>query len=297
MRGLDLSFSALPPGWAEARYAEGYRVLVQNLWTGGYANNAALVARAGPNLRQAREAGMLVAGYVNTGPWFPAATAIAEAKKNAGAEWAHLLVVFNDVEIAGVTEAQVQAHTDALKAEGKTVALYSARWFWNWWALSLGHLPVFAEPLWYALYDGVAVIGDPGFGRWTGVIGKQYQNTTDLAGVQVDLNEFVDARTGGRLAGFFEEDDMALTPQQEADIAAAGELARAFSQTFPMTTQPDGGQTQVRRIDALIWLMAILFHDASNDASADVRRLIKIGTMVRAPRTADGSHAHGEPIE
>lgn len=204
MKGIDVSFSRVDKGWCERRLAEGYRVFVQCLWAGGYANNAGVRAVAEANLRAARDAGLITAGYLNTNPWFPAATSLLESKKNAGAEWAHVGVVFNDIEIAGVTEAQVQAHTDAIVAEGKAVALYSARWFWNWWALSLGHLAVFAEPLWYAAYDGNPTIGNPGFGIWTAVIGKQYTNTTLLDGVNVDLNEFE----------FFEEDDMPIT---EAD--------------------------------------------------------------------------------
>jgi len=51
----------------------------------------------------------------------------------------------------------------------------------------------------------------------------------------------------------------------------------------------------VRRIDMIVWTMAILFHDASNDSPADVRRLIKIATTVkRLSAPADGSHSHGD---
>lgn len=183
--------------------AEGYRVFVQNLWPGGYANP---ITVAESNLRQAREAGLIPCGYINTNPWFSANISLLEAKANAGAEWEHLAVVFNDIEIAGVNEAQCRQHTEAIVAEGKRTAIYSAKWFWDsignpqWpWLKSYG--------VWVADYDGDPNIATSRlFGPWAldDVVGKQYTNTTDLAGVSVDINEFKDSF----FQGSQEEDDM-----------------------------------------------------------------------------------------
>lgn len=191
MRVLDASFSALPPGWAAARKAEGYGAFIQCLWPGGYANR---ITTAEGNLRQAREAGLIPCGYINTNPWFPSGVSIAEAKKNAGAEWAHLPVVFNDIEITGVTEAHCKAHTDAVVAEGKRTAIYSAKWFWD--TLGNPQWPWLKQHgVWVADYDGDPNIATSRlFGPWTlaDVVGKQYTNTTDIGGVSVDINEFRD---------------------------------------------------------------------------------------------------------
>ena len=62
MKGLDVAFSAVSAAWCRARYAEGYRVLVQNLWTGGYAGNDGLRAIARNNLANAKAAACPAAG-------------------------------------------------------------------------------------------------------------------------------------------------------------------------------------------------------------------------------------------
>lgn len=185
VQGLDVSFSAVTPSWCQARLAEGYRIFVQCLWTGGYANNARLRQIAALNLRVAREAGFITAGYVNTGPWFAPDIAIGEAKLNAGAEWANLGVVFNDVEIPSVKPQMVRDLTAALRAEGKKVALYSADWF-----AGLAGLPNFGEPYWFARYDGDPDVGHGAPAHPLGpVMGKQYGGAT-IEGVTVDFNTF-----------------------------------------------------------------------------------------------------------
>ena len=77
-------------------------------------------------------------------------------------------------------------------------------------------------------------------------------------------------------ASVIEEDDVALTPQEKLDIAAAGELARWMNQEFEIVTQPDGKKTKVRRIDTLIWTMVALFDVSSFDSDHDLRRLMRI---------------------
>src|SRR3990167_5334867 len=92
MRALDLSFSSASLAWCQARKAEGWGLLIPDLWTG-----AVSPAPARANLANARQAGMLTAGYtvVNT---LPAATAVNKAIGAAGAEWEHLNFIAVDVE-------------------------------------------------------------------------------------------------------------------------------------------------------------------------------------------------------
>ena len=191
---MDLSFSRGGRDWWARRYAEGYRIAVQCLWTGGYGSNGGIRAVAEANLRDARAAGFVTAGYLNSQPWYDAATSLSEARANAGAEWEHLAAVFNDVEIPGVTEAQVKAHCEAITAADKPTGIYSAAWFWQ------GHLGDPQWPwlrgyrVWEAYYDGDPDVdfASRRFGPWEldDVMGEQYRGTTDLDGVEVDLNVF-----------------------------------------------------------------------------------------------------------
>jgi hypothetical protein len=193
MNGIDVSFSRASAGWFVNRSLEGVKVFVQCLWTGGFLNNESLKSVAERNLRNAREAGLITAGYLNTNPWWSPTVSLTAAKNNAGAEWDKISIVFNDVELPGIDEGHIKAHCDAIEGAGKKTAIYSARWFWD------GHLGNPTWPwlkqykIWVADYDG-----DPNFstallfGPWTvgDIIGKQYRGTTDVEGVQVDFNNF-----------------------------------------------------------------------------------------------------------
>lgn len=212
VNGLDCSFSRISPQWAQERLGEGWKVFVQCLWTGGYLNNPAIRSVAELNLRDARDAGMIISGYINANPWFPASESIREAKKNAGATWHNLDVVFVDVEIPQTTLVQVRELCEALKADGKRVSIYSARWFWKG---TLGNPtdPWLLEyPLWNAFYDNSPDIDFPAnpYGPWNSVIGEQYQNTTNLGNVNVDLNVFEDSFFSGGGSIPIQEDDMIL---------------------------------------------------------------------------------------
>lgn len=194
IKGLDVSFSRISKAWAEDRVTEGWHILVQCLWTGGYQNNAGVRAVAEKNLRDAREAGMICAGYSNANPWFDAARSLAETKANAGTEWPNIKVVFVDVEIPQTTIQQVRELCEALRAEGKIVAIYSARWFWagvfgnpqDKWLLDY--------PIWNAYYDGDPDVdfAKAPWGPWgeVAVVGEQYGGES-LDGVTVDWNNFV----------------------------------------------------------------------------------------------------------
>src|SRR3989304_4811224 len=156
MKGLDISFARPPLDWWQRRRAEGFEVIFQCLWTGGYAGNEGIRAVAATNLRNARLAGLIVAGYANASPptWWPLATQVAEIRANAGSEWAALDRIAIDLEISGLTMERAFELADALAAEGKRTDIgYTARWFW------VGHFGHSVDPralrsmLWPAKYD------------------------------------------------------------------------------------------------------------------------------------------------
>lgn len=191
--GLDVSFARISRAWADRRAAEGVRIFVQNLFTGGYQNNAGIKAVAEANLCDARGAGLITAGYLNTNPWWGARQSLNTARVNAGAEWPGLAAVLNDVEIAGVTEAHVKEQCEAIVGAGKLTAIYSARWYWA------GHLGDAQWPwlkayrIWAADYDGdPRIAATTLYGPWSmaDVMGKQYAGTMNIEGVDADLNTF-----------------------------------------------------------------------------------------------------------
>lgn len=204
MKGLDISFSEPSAQWWKDRRAEGYVVMVQNLWTGGFASNEGIKAVAANNLRRARLVGFRIAAYANASPpdWWPLKIQLDNIKLNAGAEWPNVKDVVIDAEIPGITMARVMELADAVEGEGKVAnVLYSAKWFWS------GHMGNSTDPrwkrfrIWPADYDGDPTIDWPRpFGPWqlADLIGKQYAGTTyinerDGRRIAVDLNTFRDS--------------------------------------------------------------------------------------------------------
>lgn len=198
VKALDISFACPPASWWQARYADGYRVMFQNLWTGGFANNAILSTVAPVNLRNARGPGMYAAGYACASPpsWWPLATQMMHIERNAGDQWPAIDRVMMDVEIPGVTKARVAELAAALNAAGKkTDILYTARWFW------VGHMGNSTDPWWRrfkllnAYYDSDPDIdfASAPYGPWSlsDVIGEQYAGTVKVDGYDVDLIELV----------------------------------------------------------------------------------------------------------
>lgn len=230
LRGLDVSFSRISLAWAQARKAEGYAVLYQDLWSG-----LSSPTGARDNLQAARNAGLLTGGYLCVHGNLSGSEAVQRAKAAAGDEWPHLSAIAIDVEIDGVTEGIIAEACMTASAYSK-VCIYSADWFWK------GHLgnpqwPWLANyPKWWAAYDGKPELRD-------GWMGHQYQNTTNLDGVDVDLNVFDPA--------FFEEDSM--TPEQAQQLADLHAIL-----TDP---QPLGDGTSIPR---WLWVITRLqeIHDA-----------------------------------
>lgn len=219
-KGLDMAFKAIGPNWVAARRAEGYTIFIQNAWTGGFASNADINAVCEHNIRTARQGGMIVEAYVNASPpsWWSIEIQMANIRANIGSEWANLRRIHMDVEIAGTTLERSMELAAHLKQQGARVdSIYTARWF----APQVGG---FLDPrwkatfplLWTADYDGDPTLDFPKpYGHWTlaDLYGKQYQGTTNLDGINVDLNTIREE----------EEDDMALTERQ---AKALEELAK-----------------------------------------------------------------------
>jgi len=216
MKALDLSFSSASLAWCQARKAEGWALLVQDLWTG-----VSTPSPARTNLVNARQAGMLTAGYtvVNN---LSGITAINKAATAAGPEWEHLSFVSVDVEVA-TTAAIVRQAIDGLRAQGKLVCIYTGGWFWNSFIQQGGD---FSDvPSWLADYDGNSTMDTARLAKLGPVCGKQYRGSHDLGGVTVDANTFDDGFMAvlATPAPAIEEEDM---PTQAEFDALKAEVAR-----------------------------------------------------------------------
>lgn len=200
--GLDGSFTngkVVPVDWFRRRYAEGYRVYAQCVWTGGLAGNDGIKLVAAGNLLNAKAGGLKIVAYANASPpnWWSLPIQMQHIKENCGAAWPHVPLLPVDVELRGITYARVKELADALRAAGKNQAvevLYSARWFWTSHMRNSRDVRWRRWKLWNANYDfnpDVDYASAP-YGPWTlaDLVGEQYQGTTRLDGVDVDLNVF-----------------------------------------------------------------------------------------------------------
>ena len=167
---------------------DGVRGVVIGSWHGLDAN-----PNAEADLRDARQLGLATSTYIVVNNRAGAET-VRRGRDACGAEWEHLSSVWIDVEVPGVTEAILQDALDAAYQPGAPpgVGIYTGRWFWNWWQLSVGHaIRQFARyPLWTALYDGRADLRFDPYGGWTECIGKQYAGSTQAYGTTVDFSAF-----------------------------------------------------------------------------------------------------------
>ena len=237
MKGLDISFSKPSQQWWEDRRAEGLEVMVQNLWTGGFASNKGIKAVAATNLKRARAAGLIIAAYANASPpdWWSIKIQMDNIKANAGAEWPNLVDFAVDVEIPRTNLARVTELSDALESEGKTAdVLYTARWFWS------GYMGNSLDPrwlrwdLWSAHYDWNPDIDFPSssYGPWVlaDLVGEQYTGTTNIEGQSIDLNNFIgDWPTGTQLPLPEEPDE---PPVEEGLMGKILDLATAFGKAI-----------------------------------------------------------------
>lgn len=179
---------------------DGVRGVVVGSWHGLDAN-----PHAAGDLADARALGLKTGTYIvvnnRPGTW-----TVQQGKAACGAEWEHLSSVWIDVEVAGVTEAILQDAFDEaarlrpdLAASGH-IGIYTGRWFWNWWALALGHLPGLTAPgsvpsfsrypLWTALYNGRFDLVFTPYGGWITCVGHQFAGSTAAYGTTVDFSAF-----------------------------------------------------------------------------------------------------------
>lgn len=214
--GLDLSFSSTSLQWWHNRYAEGYRVMSQCLWTGGLAGFDGIKAVAERNLRCAREARFERSGYLNAAPadWWADSIAIARARECAGAEWDGVKVMPVDWEIEGTPLWRCEALAGALVAAGKNADILYTR------AGIIGPTDTRSfKGLWLAQFDGdpslastwLTYSGKP-IGPHGVVAGKQWRNTHMIEGVNIDADTF-------DLDFWGQEEDMPLNDQDKAWIA------------------------------------------------------------------------------
>src|SRR3990172_8029079 len=193
--GVDMSFTggrAVPVSWFRSRIAEGVQVFLQCAWTGGYAGVSGIRAVARGNLFNAREAGGLIGAYYNANPWFTPETSLGEAQTALGDMFDHIPVLETDLEIQGTTVEQALAHYRLAESVGKRSAFYSARWFGVY--VDFYDLRLAGTKYHSAKYDfdpDLDYLDEP-YGIWGrgDLIGEQYQGSTQLEGVDVDLDVF-----------------------------------------------------------------------------------------------------------
>ncbi len=200
--GLDVSLSRITTEWWDGVQWGIWgrpQVLVQNLWPGGWASHKEFQAVAGPNLRDARAAGITTAGYLVASPWYDAYLALDEARRRAGDEWPHLVALFVDVETIewrGNTYWPSPVDTwsllEACASTGKRVGIYTASWFWQSYYRGDTDARWRRWPLWNAVYSESPIVDPPGYGPWKkeDVVGIQFRGSIQVAGAWVDVNIF-----------------------------------------------------------------------------------------------------------
>jgi hypothetical protein len=203
MKALDMSFAAaqVTPAWCEARLAEGYRLLIVDAWLG--ASRPEGVERA---LYRWRMAGGLTAAYYVPHAYRPATAHLREAQVSIGAEWEHLQFVAIDVEDIRSKEqiemgimpmdeqwnvAHLRESAELVQAHEQRPCIYTGRGQWA----ALGNPTDLSDlPLWDASYGQVPGLAmQPEYGGWAVRIGHQHTNTTNVDGLDCDLNLFDEA--------------------------------------------------------------------------------------------------------
>mgnify|MGYP000326850443 CR=1 FL=1 len=266
--GLDGSFTGgqvVPVEWFKRRRAEGYQVWAQCVWTGGLAGNDGIKRVAAGNLLNAIAGGLKVMAYANASPptWWSLPIQMQRIKENCGAAWPFVQHLPVDVEIAGTTLARVTELANALKAEGKNSVevLYSARWFWTGRMANSRDAAWLRWLIWNANYDFNRDVdfGSASYGPWTvaDLIGEQFQGTTRLDGVDVDLNVFDVARLF----------PVALTPPAPPPEPEGGLTVGQFEE-LKRIIQEEHNWVQVKVHDAIVNRLAALEQRVAGQAPA-----------------------------
>lgn len=174
--GLDVSFDVekITPAWCRDRWAEGYRVLVCDLWSGdrGFSAESALDAWYG--------LGGIVAGYTAVSAQVSAVTALRESEQSAGDSWHDLAFVAMDNELQGVAASDI---TKMLVYFPKNAIIYTSQGAWD----NIGSQQFAGVPLWNASWDVDPTL-DVNYGGWNTAVGHQYKNDVVIDGVKCDIS-------------------------------------------------------------------------------------------------------------
>ncbi|MDD1678718.1 MAG: hypothetical protein LUO93_05990 [Methanomicrobiales archaeon] len=194
MLGVDVSVYSgeIPVGKFDQIRDAGYDVVVVGLWHGASVN-----PYANRQAHAAFEAGLHVAAYVFLATW--------SGKNGANQVYSGLEPLDPDVrDSLNFVAIDCEADSDAEMINGAIgmvnvfklrPVIYTAKWWWEGKGLDFSQFP-----LWDAYYDEDSDVDFPShlYGGWTKVIGEQWQGTTDLFGINVDLNWFDDEFIIGR---------------------------------------------------------------------------------------------------
>lgn len=179
--------------WREVK-ADGYQLAVVGLWHGKsinpYANQQCLGAL---------DAGLMIAGYVYLAPW-TGRTGSQQVDVGMGtlsiAAVDNLRFMALDAECDGISEGMIARAIDWVIAYDLRPIIYTGRW---WWVEHFGNPEMFKDlPLWTAQYP-LVLPNQPNlldipllYGGWRRerLVGWQWKGTTDLHGVNCDLNVF-----------------------------------------------------------------------------------------------------------
>lgn len=176
----------------QAAYDAGYRLAIAQAWGSGPSGSGTNDYCA-QQLAGARMAGMDTAIYIviPSDDTIHTHILIQVAKDAAKEEYEHIKFIAMDIEgdeLLHPTDPCGRLANAISHAQDKPIVIYTSKYMWE---ICMGNTHTFSEyPLWDALYDENADL-DAGwipYGGWEMRAIKQYQGTTDIAGISADLN-------------------------------------------------------------------------------------------------------------
>lgn len=175
-------------------YEAGYRLAIVQAWGGGPVPGGKN-AYCAQQLAAARKAGMMTAIYFHLPPDTTTQThlLVQAVKEAAGEEYQHVKFVAVDIEDEQLrplhpTDSRGRLANAISHIKDKPVVVYTSG---RMWGKVMGNMGGFEQyPLWDAQYDKKAEldVGWVAYGGWRERAMKQFQGTTQVAGISVDLN-------------------------------------------------------------------------------------------------------------
>lgn len=188
--GVDCSFDPLSESEAQALKGAGVQVFAQCLWTGNQQPEPRVT-----NLRVASWAGFVLIGYISISTGRPGWQHVDAARQGVPEDiWNQLVKAPIDVELEGLTHADVISAHDRISSYGKSWDVYTN---YNTWVNVLGN-PTRRQGtgLWNAYWNEHPDFNFPslpfgGFNPLTEVWGEQWSGGVTLPGGQfADRNQF-----------------------------------------------------------------------------------------------------------